>query len=171
MAFLIVYDGSEDGNRIELTETNEVFIGRSADRSDIVIPAGSISGRHCLLTRGSEHFTIKDLDSTNGTFVNDDRVDDEAEVYRNDIITLGNIQMVIGGNDVPARDTSDLVSDAPPALQPGTGSPMIRATSTQTIKVLPTSFQKKKTGNKAWIVLIVVAVIIALGLLWYLIRM
>ena len=158
MAFLIVYDGSEDGNRIELTETNEVFIGRSADRSDIVIPAGSISGRHCLLTRGSEHFTIKDLDSTNGTFVNDDRVDDEAEVYRNDIITLG-------------RDTSDLVSDAPPALQPGTGSPMIRATSTQTIKVLPTSFQKKKTGNKAWIVLIVVAVIIALGLLWYLIRM
>ncbi len=62
-----------------------------ADRDcDIVVDYPSVSRRHCRLTRKPDgSFTLEDLGSTNGTFVNGGQIRAETPVRRNDAITLG----------------------------------------------------------------------------------
>jgi len=51
-----------------------VMIGRSQDNS-IVIPHGSLSGQHARLSRNADgSYTLTDVGSTNGTFVNGEHV-------------------------------------------------------------------------------------------------
>ena len=53
----------------------EVKIGRVAD-NDIVVPASyvAVSKRHAKITQVDGAYYIEDLNSTNGTFVNDERL-------------------------------------------------------------------------------------------------
>ena len=48
-------------------------IGR-ATRADFVVDAGLVSRVHCRLSAGSSELEVVDLDSTNGTYVNGQRV-------------------------------------------------------------------------------------------------
>ncbi len=61
----------------------------SAPGCDIVVAQPVVSGRHCRLTRDTDGFTLEDLRSTNGTFVNGTRLSGTARVQRTDTITLG----------------------------------------------------------------------------------
>ncbi len=54
-------------------ESDEVSIGRGSKNS-IVIRDNEVSRDHCRLVRFSESYEIHDLDSSNGTFVNGQRV-------------------------------------------------------------------------------------------------
>lgn len=54
-------------------EKEEFIVGRSP-RSDMVINEDTISGRHAKIIKGEEHYEIQDLNSSNGTFVNDERI-------------------------------------------------------------------------------------------------
>jgi len=72
---LIIYDGDEIGGLHTLTADLTV-IGRTAG-CDIVIPESRVSRRHAIIRRlagGPSDFEVVDLDSTNGTFVDGERV-------------------------------------------------------------------------------------------------
>jgi diguanylate cyclase (GGDEF)-like protein len=72
---LIIYDGDEIGGLHSLT-TDVTVIGRTAG-CDIVIPESRVSRRHAIIRRtaaGSDDFELVDLGSTNGTFVDGERV-------------------------------------------------------------------------------------------------
>ena len=47
--------------------------GRSKD-ADVTVANDTVSARHCELTQVDGRFTLKDLNSTNGTFVNGERI-------------------------------------------------------------------------------------------------
>ncbi len=65
------------------------IIGGESD-CDIVIDRPSVSRRHCRLTRSADGtYTLEDLGSTNGTYVNGQRIHFETIVSRRDAITLG----------------------------------------------------------------------------------
>src|SRR5215475_14997073 len=64
---LIALNGSFMGTAFPLE--GEVSIGRESANT-ICLREASISRRHCLLTHVDSQFTIVDLDSFNGTFVN-----------------------------------------------------------------------------------------------------
>ena len=49
-------------------------IGR-APRADFIVDAAMVSRVHCRLTAGAAELEVVDLESTNGTFVNGERVD------------------------------------------------------------------------------------------------
>jgi two-component system, cell cycle response regulator len=73
---VILYDGDEIGGLHSLTK-DETVIGRTAG-CDIVIPESRVSRRHAVIRRmatGEDRFEVVDLGSTNGTFVDGDRVD------------------------------------------------------------------------------------------------
>ena len=56
---------------------------------DIVVDQPTVSGRHCRLSRTHEGFTLEDLQSRNGTFVNGVRIEVPTRVTKADTITLG----------------------------------------------------------------------------------
>lgn len=63
-------------------------IGSSAD-CDIVVDSPLASGRHCELTQDADDYVLKDLGSTNGTYVNGLRITSPTRVSTGDSITLG----------------------------------------------------------------------------------
>lgn len=66
-------------------------IGRSPD-NDIVVQgpnAATVSGQHLEISREGEAWRIRDTGSTNGTYVNGEKVDD-AELRAQSIVRLGN---------------------------------------------------------------------------------
>jgi len=65
------------------------WIVGSAANCDLVVQAATVSSRHCRLKHRDGSFTIEDLGSTNGTFVNYRRIAGVTPVSRFDRITLG----------------------------------------------------------------------------------
>ncbi len=64
-----------------------LVIGRS-DRSDVPLSDPSVSARHCMLHAAPDGIHIRDLDSRNGTFVNNRRVL-KSPVHAGDRVRLG----------------------------------------------------------------------------------
>lgn len=64
------------------------LIGRDSD-CDLVVDAPEVSARHCALSRKADGFILEDLGSTNGTFVNGQRLSGKTVVMPTDAITLG----------------------------------------------------------------------------------
>jgi len=61
----------------------------SARDCDIVVAQPTVSGHHCRLTQANGEFTLEDLRSTNGTFVNGFCIEVKVKISRTDSITLG----------------------------------------------------------------------------------
>ncbi len=71
-----------------------VVIGRKGGQCDIVLDyEKSVSGRHCQITVRDGKFYICDLQSANGTYVNDSKVLTETEIVSGNIIKLGRLRM------------------------------------------------------------------------------
>ncbi|PNV59605.1 hypothetical protein C0033_12620 [Clostridium sp. chh4-2] len=71
-----------------------VVIGRKPEACQMVLDYDkSVSGRHCEIFIKNGKFYIRDLNSSNGTFVNGSRVLTDAEVYSGCILTLGRLTL------------------------------------------------------------------------------
>lgn len=73
---LVIIRGARLGSRIVLSE-GPVVIGRSVD-ADFQISDSSISREHCRLFEEDGQYWVEDLQSTNGTWLNEARVDRSA---------------------------------------------------------------------------------------------
>jgi hypothetical protein len=76
LASFLVRTGEHKGRRLSVTRVS-VSIGR-ADYSDLVIGDGSVSAEHARLRRQDGLWMLTDVGSTNGTYVDGERVTDEA---------------------------------------------------------------------------------------------
>ncbi len=66
-----------------------VTIGRRED-NDIVIDNMAVSGHHALIEKEEPNFyAIADLDSLNGTYVNETKIRDTTRLFDRDVITVG----------------------------------------------------------------------------------
>lgn len=85
-ACLVVLQGQRLGQRIDLGE-RPLIIGRSPE-ADFQILERSVSREHCRISQEPAGYRIKDLDSTNKTFLNDQPII-EAELKDGDHIAVG----------------------------------------------------------------------------------
>ena len=77
-------------------------IGRS-DQCDIAVKDGSMSGKHCEVSKISGEIRVKDLGSANGIWLNGERITD-AELFDGDVIRCGQTSIrvdVVGGKKRP----------------------------------------------------------------------
>jgi pSer/pThr/pTyr-binding forkhead associated (FHA) protein len=72
-----------------------VMIGR-APSNQIVVDHPSVSAHHAALLRTGASYSLKDLNSTNGTWINCDRVT-EAELKDGDTIRFGSVTAIFAG--------------------------------------------------------------------------
>ena len=70
MASLHVLKGMTEGQRITLEGGDRFVLGRNPD-CQIVIPITSVSREHAAIVRRQGRYYIEDLQSRNGTFIND----------------------------------------------------------------------------------------------------
>ena len=68
-------------------------LGR-APRADFVLEAALVSRLHCRLTATDSTIDVVDLDSTNGTYINDQRVRN-GTLASGDRLKVGRIEMTI----------------------------------------------------------------------------
>lgn len=79
-------------NRVFEIYTKTVSIGRSP-YNDIVLQSSSVSSRHAVLSTVDGAWSIKDLDSSNGTYVNGDRIV-QGQLLDGDDLLLGEEEFV-----------------------------------------------------------------------------
>jgi len=98
MAKLVVLSAGMTGRTHEL-KADKTTIGRVEDNT-FQIAEASVSSHHCeVLLRGSE-VMVRDLNSTNGTFINGEKVS-ESVLKPNQILRLGQIELRLE-TDTPA---------------------------------------------------------------------
>src|SRR5215469_5484282 len=117
MAKLVVLSAGMNGRTHELN-VDKTTIGRVEDNT-FQIADPSVSSHHCeILLRGTE-VVIKDLNSTNGTFINDEKIS-ESVLKPGQTLRLGQIEMRLeNGAPAPAASTAPAPSSAPaPAKKP-----------------------------------------------------
>src|SRR2546430_2318961 len=84
---LEVVEGPQSGMGLDLE--GPVIIGRSSSRSTFVLKDSEASRRHASLIPQGQSVNVQDLGSTNGTFVNDERIDERRMVEVGDRLRIG----------------------------------------------------------------------------------
>lgn len=92
MPKLTVKTGSQAGREIDL-KPGLHRIGRSPE-NDVHIPEPSISSFHCEILVAEIATSIRDLSSTNGTFINQRQIA-KGVLQHGDVVTLGDIDFVV----------------------------------------------------------------------------
>lgn len=82
--------------RYSLIGTDRVVIGRGTG-SDIRLSSIQISRTHAVVTRRGESYYISDSGSSNGTFVNGERVTSEHELHERDAVYAANTPLIYSG--------------------------------------------------------------------------
>ncbi len=72
-------------------------IGR-APRADFVVDAALVSRVHCRLTAADQSVEVVDLDSTNGTYINDQRIR-TGSLASGDRLRVGRVELKIEKQD------------------------------------------------------------------------
>lgn len=93
MARIILTYGDKALSNHMIAPGSEVIIGRDAG-CQIVIDHPSVSGRHVRVKQGDQGLSLTDLGSTNGTFVNDDKVID-CQLAHQDWIHIGKHVLIV----------------------------------------------------------------------------
>lgn len=118
-----------------------VVVGRQTD-CQIRIPSSEISRHHCEVSIGEGKVSVRDLGSSNGTFVNKRRVT-QAEVAAGDLIAIGDLVLVVRIDGRPAAiDSEDVLEDG--QVRPVKASAPAAAAAAPTRSVTPKPAPKKR---------------------------
>ena len=132
-ASFLVRSGGLSGHRLSV-KTPVANIGR-AEYNDLVVPDPSVSTSHAKLQRREGVWVLVDLDSTNGTFVDGERVKGEAPLAPGAAVRFGDVQLVFeptddavpvakGGGTQLLRTPHSVAPNVPPTAAPSPAPPL-----------------------------------------------
>ena len=116
---LVFEQGPRAGQVIPL-EGEALTLGRGRE-TDLTLPVEGISRQHARLQRGSQGWVLVDLGSTNGTFVNGQRLQPEQPylLRPGDQVAIGSLVLGVEGEVAPtASPAPDWDEAAGPAAEP-----------------------------------------------------
>jgi predicted component of type VI protein secretion system len=165
---LVMRTGPTPSKSFPLSKT-EVIVGRDTT-CDIVINDAEISRRHAKFTLQGNNYVLEDLGSTNGTFVDGQRLMGPHPLQSGDLILFGeNVSMsyetalydadatVIGapspiaGATPPAPEPPAPVHDATPAYQPPPPPAYAQPAPPEPVDYQTPAAPKKPSSARNWI--------------------
>ena len=84
---VLIYPPGPDIGRRFLLDKNELVLGRGTD-TDIQVDRDSVSRRHARVFRSEDNWMVADLGSTNGSYVNDQPIQESA-LTDGDLLKIG----------------------------------------------------------------------------------
>ena len=148
----VIKTGPNPGMVFELSK-DVLLIGRDVT-NDIVIGDAEISRQHARLTRTPGGHVLEDLGSTNGTFVNSERLMAPRVLNPGDLVGMGeNVTMVFDATAPEAAATVASPAEepaAPPAVPPPPAAPAAQPTPAQPTP--PPAEPVEKKSRTSWIV-------------------
>lgn len=157
-------------------EQKEILIGRDL-ANDITIGDPEVSRRHARLFMREDNFYIEDLGSTNGTFLNGERISNPQQLRVGDVITLGeNVVLVFQkqdfgldvtvGSPQAAQEEEIMPSAAPPQYQEVqqpqsqmvSEPPLYKEAGAHEESLRPV--KEEKTGMPTWLIILIIAIVI-----------
>lgn len=92
--------GKYQGSEVPLQDTDEIVVGRASDAA-IVLVEEMVSRRHARFVISDSEVAVEDLGSTNGTFVNGEKIQ-RAPLKEGDRVLIGtSILKVVPGEQMP----------------------------------------------------------------------
>lgn len=88
----------------EISVDRDMSVGRHQD-ADILLQAAEISRRHAALLLKDQLLWVQDLNSSNGTFINDIRIEQEKQLHDGDIVQFASFKFSVLA---PAKEILDL---------------------------------------------------------------
>jgi hypothetical protein len=117
-----VTDGPARGERQDLE--SELVIGRSSEGFGMLKGDPEISRRHAQISRTDEgRLYISDLGSTNGTFVNGNKIEGSAWLSPGDVVKVGQSTLKLGGGAADAGATRIAASPTSAPTRAGQSPP------------------------------------------------
>src|SRR5215469_2581945 len=134
MAKLVVLSAGLNGRSHELN-VDKTTIGR-VDDNTFQVADPSVSSHHCeVLLRGNE-VVIRDLNSTNGTFINGEKIS-ESVLKAGQTLRLGQIELQLLTEGMPMPTATATSAPAPAAPTPAASAAPFRKPIDQTTATLP----------------------------------
>lgn len=87
-------------------EKTLIQIGRDP-ANDVVLPSPNISRFHAQIQKVGQRYRVEDLRSSNGVFVNDNKVDGSLWLKPNDTVRIGQYRFVVGKDQLAQFDDSN----------------------------------------------------------------
>ncbi|WP_151964620.1 FHA domain-containing protein [Acinetobacter oleivorans] len=88
----------------EISVDRDMLVGRHQD-ADVLLQAAEISRRHAALLLKDQLLWVQDLNSSNGTFINDIRIEQEKQLHDGDIVQFASFKFSVLE---PAKEILDL---------------------------------------------------------------
>jgi pSer/pThr/pTyr-binding forkhead associated (FHA) protein len=102
-------DGNDPSLRFRIPAGTSKTVGR-APSADIILDANLVSRIHCRLDAAVDSVQVIDLSSTNGTFVNDARVE-QGQLTHGDRLRVGRMELQIERLESDASDDDSLTAE------------------------------------------------------------
>jgi ABC-type multidrug transport system ATPase subunit/pSer/pThr/pTyr-binding forkhead associated (FHA) protein len=94
----------------EIAKVEQVLIGRLPN-CDLVLDHPEVSRKHALVRRRGDRYLLEDLDSSNGTYLNDKPIK-QAELQEGDLIQIGKFLLLFQGGQLVPYTSSGMRVDA-----------------------------------------------------------
>lgn len=165
-------------------EKQEILLGRDL-ANDIAISDPEVSRRHTRFLMQEDNVIIEDLGSTNGTFLNGQRIASPQQLRAGDVITLGeNIVLVFDRADFDPDATvvsTGMDQTVKPAAQPEAPKPQpsygvippqpashaapayqppMQEEPEQDLEQLRSKMKPQKKSMPAWLIVLIIAIVV-----------
>jgi pilus assembly protein CpaF len=160
---LVMRAGPNPGKAFTLSK-NEIVIGRDVN-ADVVVNTAEVSRRHARLLLDAGVYIIEDLGSTNGTFINGQRLNSPMPLRSGDVIMLGEAATLVfessqfdpnatmispaGGQDAIPASAAPLQVTPPPS--PAYTGQVPDGPKPQTPSPYAPPVPEKKRGGLSWL--------------------
>ena len=159
MPRLVAQSPDFEGKSFDLSGP-EITVGRVADNK-VQVEHASVSGHHAVLKIDGLDYVIKDLDSTNGTRINGEKIT-EQKLRRNDVVRLGNIELLYDSEHQPPGQPMPSLSERVNLNECASqGRPASFVNASPIAKV------PRGQSNKTWIAILSALTALALGTIGY----
>ena len=148
MAYLMGMSGAVKGQKFEIRK-DRLTIGRN-QINDVVLADEAVSSQHCYVAKRGESHVLHDLNSTNGTLLNFERIEGDVELKPKQVIQIGSCEFMFEDNSEKGSGSS---TTSITKVVVDMGKPVINPTFFESVSPFGT---RRKSNRNLWLIVFAV---------------